>query len=175
MKERKLFPMKKFVALLLAAMMLISCVSVFAESPEQTDLIDLIDPPEFFEKVEDPEKVEKLLEELTDLKDKLDEETLDELAEIFGEDEYEVAEIIILKITAAGNGEPVKVTFKFPTNFAGKTVAVLFDLETEQLVLPAVANDNGTVTVEFQPDVLQKLADFCAANGSVAALFLIKK
>ncbi len=169
--------MKKFVALLLAAMMVLSCVAALAESPKKEDLIDLIDPPEFFEKAETQEKAEELLHKLegTELDGELDEEDLEKLAEIFGEAEYEVAEAIELKITAAGNGEPVKVTFKFPTNFAGKTVAVLFDLDTEHEVVPATANEDGTVTVEFQPELLQKLADYCAANGSVVALFLINK
>ena len=163
--------MKKWIALLLAALMLSACCAM-AESPTiiyppvDTDVegvaIIVVDPQ--------TEPVQKLTEELAaSFQDTLS----DDAKAALGEGEWNVDEILEIAVTGDPTGvDSLKATFETPTDFEGKTVgAVLYLLNGENKVvsvLPVSLQDGTHPVVTFAGQ------DLTAIQGAqTAALVLV--
>lgn len=170
--------MKKFVSLLLAAMMALTCTLALAEgTPSKTveDITTVVSTTENNGKaviiVVEPSEVEQAyIDEMTAALengsapiDLFDEETAAAIAEVVGDTSaLEINEIIPIDVMdyTVEDGF-VTATFQTITPYSPDQtlVAVITFIngeETEEMVLEARANEDGTVTVRFPVEVMAK-------------------
>ena len=174
--------MKKFVSLLLAAMMALTCTLALAEgTPSKTveDITTVVSTTENNGKaviiVVEPSEVEQAyIDEMTAALengsaapiDLFDEETAAAIAEVVGDTSaLEINEIIPIDVMdyTVEDGF-VTATFQTITPYSPDQtlVAVITFIngeETEEMVLEARANEDGTVTVRFPVEVMAKFLE----------------
>ncbi|MBR6028706.1 MAG: hypothetical protein IKP40_06400 [Clostridia bacterium] len=139
--------MKKLVALLLAALMVVSSMAVLAEEPVKspegieieidTEAIEIDDPEEYpeFDDWEPNEEIQELLEGKV---------ILEQVVVLPGE--WEEGDL--------------EVTFTFPTPFnPEEEIVVVFAVGENQYVLEHVINEDTTVTVTFPEAVMEELVE----------------
>lgn len=174
--------MKKFVSLLLAAMMALMCNLALAEgTPSKTveDITTVVSTTENRDKaviivVEPSEVAQAYIDEMTAALengsaapiDLFGEETAAAIAEVVGDTStLEINEIIpIAVINYTLEDGSVTATFQTITPYSpDQTLAAVITFingqETEEMVLEAKANEDGTVTVRFPVEVMAKFLE----------------
>lgn len=139
--------MKKLVALLLAALMVVSSMAVLAEEAASPVLDVTVDPEGQveLEAVEDHE-------EFADWAPTTDEV----LAAIEGK---EIAEQVVLLPGEWEEGD-LELTFTFPTAFSQEEeLAVVLAVGEEEFLLESVVNEDTSVTITIPADVMAKLVE----------------
>lgn len=173
--------MKKVLSMLLVVMLVLASVSALAEEvPSKTAenltvvnevvaengvvLVEVVEPAEqvtgYMGHV-----VEVAVDPSFNVMDLFTEETKAAVAEKIGEAAVEMNEIIAADVlTEAAETGAVVVNVTFPTVYAPEqtlvAVAIVFHGEVvEEIVLDAVANEDGTVSITFPAEAIQKMVD----------------
>ena len=162
--------MKKILALLMAAMMVLSAVSALAAgSPSPKPIVVNPVVEELEEAVvtvlEDQSAAEALAAEMSAADYDaavLKQETQDAITALLPEN-VDIKELVaseLVALAAIKSDKPVDVTFGFTTEYtADQTVINVLKVEDTEIILDNTVNDDGTLTVAFTVDALAAMKD----------------
>ena len=149
--------MKKFLALMLVALMALAAVSAYAEAPE-SPAVTVVITPDGVDVVTDDPAIDAVAAAIADMgvMGVMDDGTNEQLLAKFGESEMVVNEIFMIvgwKLEA-----PVTLNITFATPFdPAKAVVLVLQTAEEQLVVDAVVNEDGSLTVEVSEELAAKI------------------